>query len=53
MIARRVGPFYGKLVASPDYVAAHGEPHTPEELSAHQALMQGTETWQFMDRDRG
>jgi DNA-binding transcriptional LysR family regulator len=51
LIARRVGPLYGKLVASPDYVKAHGSPETPEELAAHEALMQGTETWQFMDGD--
>ncbi|MGI6246865.1 MAG: LysR family transcriptional regulator [Pseudochelatococcus sp.] len=51
LIARRVGPIYGKLVASPDYVKAHGSPEKPEELVAHQALMQGTESWQFMDGD--
>jgi DNA-binding transcriptional LysR family regulator len=51
LIARRVGPLYGKLVASPDYVKAHGSPETPEELVAHEALMQGTEAWQFMDGD--
>lgn len=49
LIARCVGPLYGKLVASPDYVEAHGSPETPEELVAHEALMQGTEPWQFMD----
>ncbi len=48
-IAQRVGPFHGKLVASPDYIEAHGSPETPDELVTHQALMQGTETWQFMD----
>ncbi|WP_144632642.1 LysR family transcriptional regulator [Bordetella genomosp. 13] len=52
LIARRVGPLYGKLVASPAYIAAHGAPDTPDELAAHQALMQGTESWQFMDGDR-
>ncbi|KGT92476.1 LysR family transcriptional regulator [Erwinia typographi] len=52
LIARRVGPIYGKLVASPDYIKVHGQPETPEELIAHQALMQGTETWQLMDGDR-
>lgn len=52
LIARRVGPSYGKLVASPDYIRAHGKPEMPEEVSAHEALMQGTETWQFMDGDR-
>jgi DNA-binding transcriptional LysR family regulator len=52
LIARRVGPVTGKLVASPDYVREHGTPETPDELLTHQALMQGTETWQFIDRDK-
>jgi DNA-binding transcriptional LysR family regulator len=52
LIARRVGPVTGKLVASPDYIREHGTPETPDELLTHQALMQGTETWQFMDGDR-
>lgn len=52
LIARRVGAIYGKLVASPDYVKAHGSPETPEEIVTHQALMQGTEAWQFMDGDK-
>lgn len=52
LIARRVGPIYGKLVASPDYIKTHGSPETPENLAAHQALMQGTEAWQFMDGDK-
>jgi len=52
LIARRIGRIHGKLVASPDYVKAHGSPETPEELSAHQALMQGAEAWQLMDGDR-
>jgi DNA-binding transcriptional LysR family regulator len=52
LIARRVGPIYGKLVASPDYIKAHGSPETPDELIAHQALMQGTEAWQFRDGDK-
>ncbi|MGF9564960.1 LysR family transcriptional regulator [Neorhizobium sp. JUb45] len=51
MIARRVGPLYGKLVASPDYIRRNGSPETPEDLAGHQALMQGTEPWQFMDGD--
>jgi DNA-binding transcriptional LysR family regulator len=49
LIARRVGPLYGKYVASPAYVKAHGSPETPEELVTHQALMQGMETWQVMN----
>jgi DNA-binding transcriptional LysR family regulator len=52
LIAIRVGPIHGKLVASPDYIEAHGSPETPEELVAHQALMQGTEAWQLMDGDK-
>jgi DNA-binding transcriptional LysR family regulator len=52
LIARRVGPVHGKLVASPDYIREHGAPETPDELHAHQALMQGTETWQFLDGDK-
>jgi DNA-binding transcriptional LysR family regulator len=51
LIARRVGPIYGKLVASPGYIKAHGAPETLDELIDHQALMQGTETWQLMDGD--
>jgi DNA-binding transcriptional LysR family regulator len=52
LIARRVGPLTGTLVASPDYIREHGAPETPDELLTHQALMQGTETWQFMDGDK-
>jgi DNA-binding transcriptional LysR family regulator len=52
LIARRVGPIHGKLLASPDYIKAHGSPETPEELVDHQALMQGTEAWQLMDGDK-
>jgi DNA-binding transcriptional LysR family regulator len=49
LIGRHVGPINGRLVASPEYVKTHGSPKTPDELLDHQALMQGTETWQFMD----
>jgi DNA-binding transcriptional LysR family regulator len=49
LVARRVGPIFGKLVASPDYVKANGAPETPDELLSHEALMQGTETWHFID----
>ncbi|WP_448097307.1 LysR family transcriptional regulator [Luteibacter yeojuensis] len=49
LLARRVGPLRGSLVASPDYIEAHGAPEKPEELLVHQVLMQGTESWQFMD----
>jgi DNA-binding transcriptional LysR family regulator len=49
LVARRVGPIRGKLVASPDYIKANGAPETPDELLSHEALMQGTETWRLDD----
>lgn len=49
LIARCIGPLYGKLVASPEYVMANGSPETPAALGAHEAVMQGTETWQLTD----
>ena len=52
LLARRVGPLYGKLVASPDYIREHGAPETLAELAVHSALMQGTEAWQLMDGDK-
>lgn len=51
LVARRIGPIHGQLVASPGYVAAHGAPAKPGDIAAHEALMQGTEAWQFMDGD--
>ncbi|MBU0724634.1 MAG: LysR family transcriptional regulator [Alphaproteobacteria bacterium] len=52
LIAKRIGPIYGKLVASPDYIKTRGAPQTPDEIVTHQALMQGTESWQFTDGNR-
>ena len=52
LVARRVGPIIGKLVATPDYIKTHGAPEKPDDLLSHQALMQGTETWQFMDGEK-
>jgi DNA-binding transcriptional LysR family regulator len=51
LIARCIGPVYTKLVASPDYVKTKGAPESPEQLADHEALMQGTETWQFLEGD--
>ena len=45
LLARRIGPITGKLVA-------YGAPETPDGIAAHQALMQGTETWQFLDGEK-
>lgn len=52
LIARRIGPVYGRLVASPDYIKVHGAPETPDDLLQHEALMQGTESWSFVDGER-
>ncbi|MHC1549916.1 LysR family transcriptional regulator [Phyllobacterium sp. K27] len=35
LIARKLGSFERVLVASPDYIAAHGTPGTPDELINH------------------
>lgn len=51
LIARRVGPIFGKCVASPGYLKAHGSPLRPHDILSHEALMQGTEAWQFRDGD--
>ncbi|MCC5071379.1 hypothetical protein LLE64_05175 [Xanthomonas campestris pv. plantaginis] len=52
LVARRIAVMRGSLVASPDYVRDHGEPQAPEELLAHEALMQGTEGWRFLAGDK-
>ncbi len=52
LVARRVGEIGGKFLASPGYIAEHGAPEEPTDIASHQALMQGTEAWQFMDGDR-
>jgi DNA-binding transcriptional LysR family regulator len=52
LIARRIGRFSGKVVASPEYIKRHGAPETPDEIIAHEAIMQGTESWNLMDGDK-
>lgn len=52
LIARKIGPINAKYVASPSYIERHGSPETPEELMAHHAVMQGTETWPLLDGDK-
>jgi DNA-binding transcriptional LysR family regulator len=49
LIARRVAPIRGRLVASPNYIREHGAPETLDDLLTHQALMQGTEAWRLLD----
>lgn len=52
LVARRVGPLRAHWVASPDYIAKHGSPETPDEFVTHEVLMQGTETWRAADGDK-
>lgn len=51
LVAKRVGPIFGKLVASPAYIEAHGAPETPNEIANHHIVMRDAETWQFIDGD--
>jgi len=51
-VARRIGSGHMHLVASPDYLARHGQPQHPSELAHHECLgytAGATATaWQFM-----
>lgn len=53
LVARKLAPQQRLLVASPDYLSAHGEPIDPEDLSKHDclvfALQQGN-SWFFRKR---
>jgi DNA-binding transcriptional LysR family regulator len=52
LIARRIAPMYGVVVASPAYLARHGTPATLEDLAAHEAVIQGQTTWNFIDKGK-
>ena len=46
--ARKLAQDNRKVIASPNYLAKHGVPQTPEQLSEHQCInLFGLETWQF------
>lgn len=47
LLARRICTFDGLLVASPGYLASHGEPHTIQELAQHQGVIRKGESWRF------
>jgi DNA-binding transcriptional LysR family regulator len=52
LVARHVGEMRRIVVASPDYLKAHGEPKTPEAIAAHQTIQFGGATaspdWRFV-----
>lgn len=39
LVARRIAPCKRVLVASPDYLANHGEPKVPQDLAIHRCLV--------------
>jgi DNA-binding transcriptional LysR family regulator len=51
LVARRIAPIRGAVVASPSYLARHGRPETPGDLAKHEALIRtdqsGSARWQF------
>ncbi len=53
LVARRIGSTQLVCCASPDYLARHGEPRTPEELAQHACLVYEyapqREMWPFAD----
>ena len=55
--ARRLGTVRRPLVAAPAYMARHGAPTHPRDLSAHHALLytqlESPETWRFSHADEG
>lgn len=52
LLSKRIAPIHATLVASPEYVASNGSPETLEELLCHEAILQGTEPWDFIDEGR-
>ncbi|HEX6638040.1 MAG TPA: LysR family transcriptional regulator [Steroidobacteraceae bacterium] len=48
LVARRIAPFGGKLVASADYLAKHGTPHTLDDLQAHTTINRINDVWPLM-----
>lgn len=51
LVAKRVGPMFGKLVASPSYLDAEGTPQMPQEIANHRVVMREAEVWKFVDGD--
>jgi DNA-binding transcriptional LysR family regulator len=47
LIARRIAPVRAVVLGSPGYLATHGRPQRPRDLSEHDLLYYGNETWRF------
>lgn len=52
-IARRIGPCYHAVVASPDYLETYGEPKVPQDLANHNIVgyqyQESAKQWAFVD----
>jgi DNA-binding transcriptional LysR family regulator len=49
LVARRIAPVRGRLVASPDYLARAGAPKTPAELLEHDTIVAQRAEWRLRD----
>lgn len=52
LVARRIAPVLGAVVASAAYLERHGVPRTPEDLRGHAMVAQEHEVWRFLDGRR-
>lgn len=56
LVARAVGDMRRMVVASPDYLAVHGEPHHPSEIAAHRTVhfgaLSAAPDWRFVEDGR-
>ncbi|MBN8961129.1 MAG: LysR family transcriptional regulator [Rhizobiales bacterium] len=56
LVARAVGDMRRMVVASPDYLAAHGEPHHPSEIAVHRTVhfgaLSAAPDWRFVEDGR-
>ncbi len=56
LVARAVGDMRRMVVASPDYLATHGEPQHPSEIAAHRTVhfgaLSAAPDWRFVEDGR-
>lgn len=55
LVARRIAPLRLAVLASPDYLARHGAPTRPRDLTAHDCIIYGVpdgDLWRFREGDR-
>ena len=56
LVARRIAPILGTVVASPAYLDRRGRPQTPADLADHDAVVQSGmrqgDSWRFQDGKR-